>query len=144
MAMSKNQTAKIACGAIILCVASGIVGASVAGKFDVTWGSDLKVDFGQSISIILAALGAILTALAILFAILAVVGWSTFSSQVDDNVQRYIKGDFEKKGPLFNEIVKDLTPKLTETLKPELEEAMFKGTQAPEEEIYPTDGDGNE
>lgn len=132
MAMSKGQTSAIVIGAVTLCLVSGLVGASIAGKFDIAWGQSFKVDFGQSISIILSALGAILTALAILFAILAIVGWSTFSAQVDSNTRRYIEEDFKKKGPLFVEVVKDLTPKLKEVLKPELEASMFQGV-GPEE-----------
>lgn len=144
MAMTKKQTFAIVGGAVVLCVISGLVGASIAGKFDVTWGENFEVDFGQSISIILSALGAILTALAILFAILAIVGWSTFSAQVDSNVRRYIEDDFEKKGPLFEEVVKDLTPKLKEVLKPELEAAMYQGVGPDEGEDFEVDDDETE
>lgn len=139
MAMSKQQTAAIVGGAIVLCAISGLVGASIAGKFDVTWGNDIEVDFAQSISIILSALGAILTALAILFAILSIVGWSTFSSQVDGNVRKYIEEDFKNKGPLFSEVVRDLSPKLKEVLKPELEAAMFQGVEPDEDENFGMD-----
>ena len=85
--MSKGQTCVAIGGALAISLASGIIGATLVTKFDVQWGSDFKVDFGQSISIILSALGAILTALALLFAILAIVGWATFSQQVDLNVR---------------------------------------------------------
>lgn len=133
--MTKAQAAAVVGGALFLCIISGLVGASIAGKFDVSWGSEFNVDFGQSISIILSALGAILTALALLFAVLAVVGWATFSQQVDRNVQSYIEKDFEKRGPLFNAVVQDLKPKLKEELIPVLEREMFRGTEAQADEI---------
>ena len=136
MAMTKGQSFAIVGGAVALCIVSGLVGASIAGKFDVTWGENFQVDFGQSISIILSALGAILTALAILFAVLAIVGWSTFSAQVDSNVRRYIEEDFKRRGPLFEEVVKDLSPKLKEVLKPELEAAMYQGVGPDEGEDF--------
>lgn len=144
MATSKQQTAKIVFGAIILCVISGVVGASIAGNFDVTMGDSTKLDFAQSISIILSALGAILTALAILFAILSIVGWSTFSSQVDGNVRKYIEEDFKNKGPLFSEVVRDLSPKLKEVLKPELEAAMFQGVSPDDGEDFGFEGQDGE
>ena len=137
--MTRSQTAAIVVGALILCVISGLIGASIAGKFDVSWGSTFQVDFGQSISIILAALGSILTALALLFAVLAVVGWATFSQQVDRNVRSYIEKDFDDRGALFDAVVQDLTPKLKEELLPLLERAMFRGTDAEEDEIEQID-----
>lgn len=123
-------------GALVLCLISGIVGAALAGKFNVTWGSRFDVSFEQSISIILSALGAILTALALLFAILAIVGWATFSQQVDANVRRYIEDDFKHKGALFNEVTNDLAPKLKQVLKPELEKSMFAGTQPVSDDVF--------
>lgn len=133
--MSRAQTTTFVLGAFVLCVVSGLIGASIAGKFDVRWGSEFNVDFGQSISIILAALGAILTALALLFAVLAIVGWATFSQQVDRNVRAYIEKDFNERGTLFDAVVEDLKPKLKEELLPVLEREMFRGTEANADEI---------
>jgi hypothetical protein len=106
-----------------------LVGASIAGRFDVAWGDHFNVDFGQSISIILAALGAILTAIAILIGVLAIIGWATFSSQVDTSIKRYIADDFDKEGPLFQRVSADLLPKLGSDLLPKLERSMYQGTQ---------------
>lgn len=133
--MSKGQTAAVVLGAAFLCIISGLIGASISSNFDVSWGPTTKVDFTQAISIILSALGALLTALALLFSILAVVGWATFSQQVDRNVRSYIETDFDKKGPLFTSVTSDLKPKLKEELLPELERAMYRGTEPDEDEI---------
>ena len=137
--MTRAQTTAFVLGAFVLCLVSGLIGASIAGKFDVTWGSEFNVDFGQSISIILAALGAILTALALLFAALAIVGWATFSQQVDRNVRSYIEKDFNERGTLFDAVVEDLKPKLKEELIPVLEREMFRGTEADADEIEQID-----
>lgn len=137
--MSKGQTAAVVFGALLLCVISGVIGAAIAGKFDVSWGSTRNVDFGQSISIILSALAALLTGLAILFAVLAIVGWATFSQQVDRNVKSYIEKDFDEKGPLFESVTEDLKPKLKEELLPILEREMYRGTEPNEDEISSLD-----
>lgn len=137
--MSKGQTAAVVAGALFLCIVSGLIGAAIAGKFNVTWGSTLNVDFGQSISIILSALAALLTGLAILFAVLAIVGWATFSQQVDRNVKTYIEKDFDEKGPLFESVTEDLKPKLKEELLPVLEREMYRGTEPNEEEVASLD-----
>lgn len=137
--MAKSQNKTIIWTGIGLCLASGLVGAIVAESFDVSWGGKLDVDFGQSISIILAALGATLTALALIFGALAIVGWATFSQQVDNNVRTYIEDDFDKKGPLFNAVVNDLKPKLREDLLPDLEKAMFKGAEPTPDELAELD-----
>lgn len=127
MKMSARKTAAIVGAVAGLCIASGIIGASLVGRFDVEWGSKFSVDFGQAISIILAALGAILTAIALLIGVLAIIGWATFSSQVDQNVRRHIAEDFDDQGPLFQTVVADLLPKL--------EKSMFKGTEPPADEL---------
>lgn len=137
--MSKGQTAAVVFGALLLCVISGVIGAAIAGQFDVSWGSTRNVDFGQSISIILSALAALLTGLAILFAVLAIVGWATFSQQVDRNVKSYIEKDFDEKGPLFESVTEDLKPKLKEELLPVLEREMYRGTEPNEDEVASLD-----
>jgi hypothetical protein len=139
--MSKGQTAAVVLGAALLCIISGLIGATISSSFDVSWGSQTQVDFAQAISIILSALGALLTTLALLFSILAVVGWATFSQQVDRNVRSYIETDFDKKGPLFESVTSDLKPKLKEELLPELERAMYRGTEPDEEDMARLDAD---
>lgn len=66
--------------------------------------ADKDMTYSDFISIILTALGVMLTALTIFLGVLAVVGWTSIESKLRDHSISYFKDQLSSEGPLRAEL----------------------------------------
>lgn len=119
-------------GVVILALAVFFLGGVASHSFGVKTGGTVDLQYAQMIAIVLSALAAILTALAIFLAILGVLGWNGIArgvrarasefldegfgetgeirrmvnAQVERSTHAYLKGQFSEKGEM-RKLVRD-------------------------------------
>jgi hypothetical protein len=84
-------------GLLALCLFGGVVGASLATHFGT---SSYSISFVDFISVMLTALGVMMTTMTLLVGALAVIGWTSIEGKLRDHSYDYMSNDLKVGGPL--------------------------------------------
>ena len=87
---------------LTLCVISGVVGGAVTRNFGT---SNYTLSYADFISILLSALSVMLTLLGLILAILAVVGWRSITTTVENRTETFLDEGFRDGNPLHDLVI---------------------------------------
>lgn len=117
-------------GAVVLCLASGLVGGWLTR---LGGGHNYTLEYADFVSIMLTAISLLMTVLAIFLAVIGFLGWTTIEQKVHSKTEDFLAKGFEKGGRL-DRVVVDMIERKTE-------EIMFRGIQPVGEDDLNGDGE---
>lgn len=88
-------------GGLLACLASGLIGAALSSRFGT---SNYTISYADFISIMLTGVTVLLACLAIVLAILGVIGWNAITTRVGNRTEAYLEDGFKKGNHLYRQM----------------------------------------
>ena len=85
-------------GIIVLCLISGVVGASFSRNFGT---SHYSISYADFISVMLTAISVLMTVLAIFLGVFGVIGWNAIQNRVHQRTEEFLTEGFKEGRPLY-------------------------------------------